>query len=58
MTYEEIREQAAHAVTELLAVAKLNKGDIFVIGCSSSEIKGRISEKGPISMPPRPSMRA
>ncbi len=40
MTYEEIREQAARAVTELLDVAKLEKGDIFVIGCSSSEIKG------------------
>ena len=40
MTYEEIRKQAAQAVTELLAVAKLEKGDIFVIGCSSSEIKG------------------
>ena len=40
MTYEEIREQAARAVTELLDVAKLKKGDIFVIGCSSSEIKG------------------
>ena len=46
MTYEEIREQAAHAVTELLAVAKLNKGDIFVIGCSSSEIKGEHIGKG------------
>ena len=46
MTYEEIREQAAHAVTELLAVAKLNKGDIFVIGCSSSEIKGAHIGKG------------
>ena len=46
MTYEEIREPAAHAVTELLAVAKLNKGDIFVIGCSSSEIKGAHIGKG------------
>lgn len=46
MTYEEIREQAAHAVTELLAVAKLDKGDIFVIGCSSSEIKGANIGKG------------
>lgn len=40
MTYEEIREQAARAVSELLETAKLEKGDIFVIGCSSSEIKG------------------
>lgn len=40
MTYEKIREQAASAVRELLETAKLEKGDIFVIGCSSSEIKG------------------
>lgn len=40
MTYEEIREQAAQAVTELLEIAKLQKGDIFLIGCSSSEVKG------------------
>lgn len=46
MTYEEIREQAAQAVTELLEVAKLGKGDIFVIGCSSSEIKGANIGKG------------
>ena len=46
MTYEEIKEQAARAVTELLAVCKLDKGDIFVIGCSSSEIKGAHIGKG------------
>lgn len=46
MTYEEIREQAAKAVTELLEVARLKKGDIFVIGCSSSEIKGAHIGKG------------
>lgn len=46
MTYEEIREQAAQAVTELLEVARLKKGDIFVIGCSSSEIKGAHIGKG------------
>lgn len=46
MTYEEIREQAAKAVTELLAVAKLKAGDVFVIGCSSSEIKGANIGKG------------
>jgi len=40
MSYEEIREQAASAVKELLEAAKLQKGDIFIIGCSSSEIKG------------------
>lgn len=46
MTYEEIREQAKMAVTELLEVAKLEKGDIFVVGCSSSEIKGERIGKG------------
>lgn len=46
MTYEEIREQAQKAVTELLEVAKLEKGDIFIVGCSSSEIKGERIGKG------------
>lgn len=46
MTYEEIRAQAAQAVTELLAAAKLKRGDIFLIGCSSSEIKGARIGKG------------
>ena len=40
MTYEEIREQAATALEELLEKSHLQKGDIFIIGCSSSEIKG------------------
>ncbi len=38
--YEEIKEQAANAVKELLAEANLKAGDILVIGCSSSEIVG------------------
>ena len=46
MSYEEIREQAASAVKELLEAAKLQKGDIFIIGCSSSEIKGERIGKG------------
>ena len=33
-------------MTELLAVAKLKAGDVFVIGCSSSEIKGANIGKG------------
>ncbi len=40
MTYEEIREQAKKALEELLEKSHLQKGDIFIIGCSSSEIKG------------------
>lgn len=46
MSYEEIKNQAAQAVTELLKVAKLSEGDIFIIGCSSSEIKGEHIGKG------------
>ena len=38
--YEEIKRQAANAVSELLAEAALKKGSILVIGCSSSEIVG------------------
>lgn len=37
---ENIQKQAADAVRELLEIAKLKKGDILVIGCSSSEIMG------------------
>lgn len=44
--FEEIREQARLAVTELLECAKLKEGDIFVIGCSSSEIVGKRIGKG------------
>lgn len=46
MTYEQIREDAAKAVTELLEQAHLTAGDIFIIGCSSSEIKGSHIGKG------------
>ncbi len=37
---DEITEQSRRAVTELLDVAKLSPGNIFVVGCSSSEITG------------------
>lgn len=37
---ETLREQAAGAVRELLEAAVLKRGDIFVVGCSSSEIVG------------------
>ncbi len=36
----EIKEQTKTALTELLEVANLEKGDIVVIGCSTSEIMG------------------
>ena len=36
----QIREQAAKALSELLAQTRFRPGDIVVIGCSSSEILG------------------
>ena len=41
-----IKKQAETAVKELLDIAKLERGDIFVIGCSSSEIVGEHIGKG------------
>lgn len=38
--YEAIQEEARKAVAELLEVSGLTKGQILVIGCSSSEIVG------------------
>ena len=40
MNASEITAQSRQAVTEILEKARLKKGDIFVIGCSSSEILG------------------
>ena len=36
-----IRQQVVHATKALLEQANLKAGDIFVLGCSSSEICGR-----------------
>jgi uncharacterized protein (TIGR01440 family) len=41
-----IKEQAAQAVRELLEVAGLKAGDLFVVGCSSSEMVGERIGKG------------
>ena len=38
--YEEIKQQAAIAVRELLEQANLKRGSVLVIGCSSSEVVG------------------
>jgi len=38
--YENIKKQAEQAVTELLEVASLSAGDLFVVGCSTSEVDG------------------
>ena len=45
-TYEEIKEQAGTAASELIEAAKLKKGDILVVGCSSSEVVGLRIGKG------------
>ena len=45
-TYEDIKEQAKAAAAELVEAAKLKEGDIFVIGCSSSEVVGLRIGKG------------
>ena len=37
---KELYEQAKKATEELVSVAKLKKGDLVVVGCSSSEIGG------------------
>ena len=37
---KEITEQARQAITELLEAARLQPGDIVVVGCSSSEVLG------------------
>ena len=35
-----VREQAERAASELLETARLEEGDFFVVGCSSSEVAG------------------
>ena len=37
---QQIQAEARQAAEELLEQAKLKKGDVFVVGCSSSEIVG------------------
>ena len=46
VSYEEIKEQAHDACMELIDIAHLSTGDILVVGCSSSEIKGQHIGKG------------
>lgn len=40
LNFEDIAAQARQAAAELLEAAKLEPGDLFVVGCSSSEIVG------------------
>ena len=44
--FEQIKEQAENALRELLEAARLQAGDLLVIGCSSSEIMGERIGKG------------
>lgn len=44
--FQNIKETATKAVTELIEAAHLKEGDILVVGCSSSEIKGEHIGKG------------
>ncbi|MBO4234924.1 MAG: TIGR01440 family protein [Firmicutes bacterium] len=46
MTYEDIKKQAESAIKELLEKSHMEKGDIFIVGCSSSEIKGEHIGRG------------
>lgn len=39
--FEDIRNQARQAAIELLDAAKLVPGDLFVVGCSTSEVAGQ-----------------
>src|SRR5690554_4531409 len=41
-TQEQVAIATEQAVQELLDVAKLNKGDILVVGCSTSEVQKQL----------------
>ncbi len=42
---KEIQMQVTRALTELLEVANLQKGDLLVVGCSTSEVTGGVIGK-------------
>lgn len=44
--YDQFRQQAVLLATELIEKAKLQSGDLVVVGCSSSEIVGEKIGKG------------
>ena len=44
--YNDIRKETKTVINELLEVAKLEAGDMLVVGCSSSEIVGEHIGKG------------
>ncbi len=46
ISYEDIRNQAKSAMEELVQVSHVKKGDVVVVGCSSSEVMGLRIGKG------------
>ncbi|MEG1560295.1 MAG: TIGR01440 family protein [Clostridia bacterium] len=46
MDYDSIFFEARRAINELLAVSSLKRGDIVVIGCSTSEVMGKMIGSG------------
>lgn len=40
MDFDSIKKELETALEEIFAVANLQKGDIFVVGCSTSEVEG------------------
>ncbi len=46
ISYEQIKMEAKNAMEELVEVSKVQKGDIVVVGCSSSEVMGLRIGKG------------
>ena len=44
--YQNIVEQSKNMIEEFLSVTPMNKGEILVVGCSSSEIVGETIGKG------------
>ena len=44
--YKEFYQQAKDLANEMIDKAKLSQGDLVVVGCSSSEIEGKMIGKG------------
>ena len=54
MELSEIRQQAAQAALQVCEGAKLKAGDLFVVGCSSSEVCGEtIGTHSSVALPIR-----
>ncbi len=41
MAMESVKQEAATLLTEVIGLSKIQKGDLLVIGCSSSEVLGK-----------------